>query len=499
MTLKGEPTANRGFKLRLYPTDEQKKQMQQNMQASRKAYNYALSINLKEYEKWGKIKDTQRASLEERGLSKEEIDKEMEKFNKANKKNYVSSARTLCKKFNNEERKEKEEEWKWLKECDSLSFSDTFGYNYENGLENFNRNFEANKKEVNKKKKKKKYADKVFKYPQDYGFPQFKKYRKALSYPTRILVNHIDIENKKVYVPKIGWVKFAPNQEIPAFMYPSKHLGNPKITTNRRDFFLGFGYYGAFKELPNEKTDMLGVDLGMLNIAILSTGEVVSNFANDKKVKLYEKRMKRLQKLKSKLVDKGKSTVFRPFVLTKEEKENIPKNKRGEVCAKLAKERYKHHTYQEMELVKAIKDTQIKLNNRRTDLLHKACHEIVSKNPAGIIFETLKVKNMQKRKKVASKLQRTGMYKFKSTLVWHAKKNKIPCREVETFYPSSQTCSSCGFINKEMTNLEIREYKCPQCGMIMDRDVNAAINLKNMWNDEKTKPCSGSWEEYEEM
>ena len=61
MTLKGEPTANRGFKLRLYPTDEQKKQMQQNMQASRKAYNYALSVNLKEYEEWGKIKDAQRA------------------------------------------------------------------------------------------------------------------------------------------------------------------------------------------------------------------------------------------------------------------------------------------------------------------------------------------------------------------------------------------------------------------------------------------------------
>lgn len=498
MTREGEPIANRGFRLRLYPTDEQKKKMFDNMQASRKAYNYAVSVSLEEYKEWGKVKDAYRASLEEKGLSKEEIEKEMKEFNKSNKKNYISFYMDIRKKFNNVERKEKVEEWAWLNECDSTSFSDTFRYNFKNGVDKFNDNYEENKRNIDKKKKKKEYKDRVFSYPKDYGFPKFKKYKEATSYPTVIRVKHLDIDNKKVFVPKIGWVKFAPNQEIPAFIYPSESLGSPVISTNGRDFFLSFGYYGAFRELKEEKTGIIGVDLGMKNVAILSTGEVITNFADDEKVKRYEKAIVRLNKALSKLIDKGKSEVFRPYILTKEEKEKTAKDKRSEKCTKLARERYKLSTNQVRKIRKVIKNLQIKINNRKSNLLNEACHKIVMTNPVGIIFEDLNVKGMMKNKKNSPRLQKTGMYKFKSTLIWHAKKHKIPCREVSTWFPSSQKCSSCGEINKEMKDVNIRVYKCPKCGMIMDRDVNAGINLRKMWNDDKVKPCTGSLEEDKE-
>lgn len=498
MTVKGEPVVNRGFRLRLYPTDEQKKKMIGNMQASRKAYNYAVSVNLEEYKEWGKVRDAHRASLEEKGLSKEEIEKEMKEFNKSNKKNYISSYMDICKKFNNEERKEKAEEWAWLKECDSFSFTYTFGYNFDNGIDKFKKNYEANKRNVDKKKKKKEYKDRVFSYPKDYGFPKFKKYKEATSYPTVIKVEYLDVDNKKVFIPKIGWVKFAPNQKIPSFMYPSERLGKPVVSTNGRDFFLSFGYYNVFRELEKEKTDIIGVDLGMKNVATLSTGEIVTNFADDEKVKKYEKRIVRLNKALSKLIDKGKSEVFRPYILTEEEKEKTAKDKRSEKCIKLVRERYKLSTNQVRKIRKAIKNIQIKINSRKNNLMHEACHRIAMTNPVGIVFEDLNVKGMQKRKRLARKLQKTGLSKFKGTLIWHAKKHKIPCREVSTWFPSSQKCSSCGEINKEMKNLSIRVYKCPKCGMIMGRDVNAGINLQKMWNDSKVKPCTGSLEEDKE-
>ena len=495
MTLDGEPASNRGFKLRLYPTDEQKKKMLQNMQASRIAYNYAVATNLKEYEEWDKVKSAYRTSLEEKELSKEEIKKEMEKFNKSNIKNYISSDRSLSKKFNNEERKEKAE-LAWLKECDSFSFTYTFGYNFKSGIDKFNSNYEVNKRNIDNKKKR--GNNKIYSYPKDYGFPRFKKYKEATSYPTVIKVEHLDIDNKRVFVPKIGWVKFAPNQKIPAFMYPSKSLGKPVISTNGRDFFLSFGYYGAFQELNNEKTDIIGIDLGVANIATLNTGETVINFADDEKVKKYEESIVKLNKRLSKLIDKGKSEVFRSYILTKEEKENTAKDKRSEKCTKLSKERYKLSTNQERKIRKAIKNLQIKINNRKDNLLNEACHKIVEKNPAGIIFEDLNVKGMQKNKKLSPKLQKTGMSKFKTTLIWHAKKHKIPCREVSRWYASSQICSSCGEVNEEMKDLSKRVYKCPKCGMILDRDVNAGINLRKMWNSKNVKPCVGSIEEDKE-
>ena len=90
---------------------------------------------------------------------------------------------------------------------------------------------------------------------------------------------------------------------------------------------------------------------------------------------------------------------------------------------------------------------------------------------------------MQKNKKLSSKLQQTGMYKFKATLKWHAKKHNIKVKQVDRFYPSSQICSNCGNQHIDMKDLSKRVFECPHCGMKLNRDVNAARNLQEQWDN----------------
>ena len=153
--------------------------------------------------------------------------------------------------------------------------------------------------------------------------------------------------------------------------------------------------------------------------------------------------------------------------------------------AELAKERHKLSTNKVRKLYRLLKKKQIQVNNRKSNLRHEFCERIVQQNPAGIVFENLNVKGMRQNKKSAPKLQKTGMSAFKECMTWHATKHNIEVREVDRFFPSSQECSKCGYINKEMKDLSKRTFVCPECGNTLDRDLNAAINLKNAWKEAK--------------
>ena len=89
---------------------------------------------------------------------------------------------------------------------------------------------------------------------------------------------------------------------------------------------------------------------------------------------------------------------------------------------------------------------------------------------------------MQQDKYLASKLQQTGMYTLKSTIVKHAYKHNIVCKEVDKYFPSSQICSKCGHRDNSMKDLSKRTFVCEKCGAKIDRDLNAALNLKQQWD-----------------
>lgn len=457
MTREGEETANRGFKIRIYPTKEQKRLINKNMQAARIAYNYAVSCSKPEYEAWNKLKKEYKETLKEKGLKGEKLDKEYSKFCKENKGKYTSGARDIRKTWT--QLKNSDEKYLWMKECDSYGVFGGIDIFFDRALKNYNK-FLAN-------------------------FPRYKKAKEGNSYPTCISVNKLDNERHRIFLPKVGWVKTSVNQDFPYFIYPSVNVGSPVVSTDGKGYYVSFGYYWAYDTIDKPKTDIVGIDLGMKNLAILSNGEVMSNLADDKVVVRLEKQIKKIQKEISKLIDKGKSEVYRPFTITKEELEAIPKNLRGRKLAELSRERHKLSTNRVRKLYKLLKKKQVQVNNRKNNLRHEFCERIVQQNPAGIVFENLNVKGMQQNKKLSPKLQKTGMYAFKECMKWHAKKHKIEVREVDRFFPSSQECSKCGYRNEEMKDLSKRTFVCPECGNTLDRDFNAAINLRNAWKDAK--------------
>ena len=151
------------------------------------------------------------------------------------------------------------------------------------------------------------------------------------------------------------------------------------------------------------------------------------------------------------------------------------------------KERWKRSSRQIKKLELRAKKVQIKLNNYKKNEREVIAHNLVAKNPAGIVFENLNVKEMQKNKKNSSKLQQTGLYSMKLAVVNQASKHGIVCKHVDTYFKSSQICSRCGEVHPEMKDVSRRTFVCRKCGLTIDRDLNASYNLKKKWGDSDVK------------
>ncbi len=118
-----------------------------------------------------------------------------------------------------------------------------------------------------------------------------------------------------------------------------------------------------------------------------------------------------------------------------------------------------------------------KLRNIRTDYINKIVSSIIKQKPSYITIEDLNVKGMMKNKHLSKAIASQKFFEFKTKLMSKCKQNNIELRIVDRFYPSSKICSNCGEIKKDL-KLSDRVYKC-SCGFIIDRDLNASINLKN--------------------
>jgi putative transposase len=118
----------------------------------------------------------------------------------------------------------------------------------------------------------------------------------------------------------------------------------------------------------------------------------------------------------------------------------------------------------------------------RQDALHKATSAIVAKTkpdaerPAVIVLEDLNVSGMLKNRKLSRAVADVGMYEFRRQVEYKARDAGVEVKFVSRWYPSSKTCSACGWIHEDLT-LADRIFTCQQCGVILDRDENAALNL----------------------
>lgn len=253
---------------------------------------------------------------------------------------------------------------------------------------------------------------------------------------------------------KIGFVKTS--EALPKLNKNEKY-SNPKITFDGKYWYLSVGY--EVQESTVELTDeSLGIDLGVKDLAICSNGKVYKNINKTQRVKKLEKKLKREQRKLSRKIENNiqsyKSNRNPIYKRPLKECQNIQKQNR------------------------LIRNIHRKLANIRQNHLHQTTTEIVKTKPSRIVMESLNVSGMMKNKHLSKAIQQQKFYEFKRQIEYKSKLNGIEFIQVDKFYPSSKTCSCCGNIKKDL-KLSDRMYKCDVCGLVIDRDYNASINLAN--------------------
>ncbi len=138
--------------------------------------------------------------------------------------------------------------------------------------------------------------------------------------------------------------------------------------------------------------------------------------------------------------------------------------------------------YKKTNNIKRIEKELLKLNQKLTNIRHNYSHqvttEIIKRKPSFIVVEDLNVSGMMKNKHLSKAIQQQRFYKFYRQLKYKSKWNNVEFIVADRFYPSSKTCSQCGNHKKDL-KLSDRKYICSECGLILDKDYNASLNLKN--------------------
>ena len=261
------------------------------------------------------------------------------------------------------------------------------------------------------------------------GLPKFKKKKGYQSYTTNNQNGTVTLEGGYLKVPKLKTkIKIKQHKQ---FEGKIKSVTISKTPTGK--YYASILVEEEIKELP--KIDRkVGIDLGIKEFAILSDGTKIEN---PKWLRKTEKRIKLIQKS-----------------LSRKQKQSKNYERTRQKLAKLHE----------------------KIANQRKDFLHKVSSKIINENQV-IVLEDLKVKNMQQNRHLAKAIGEVSWAEFRRMLEYKAKWYGREIIIAPTKYASSQICSECGYKNTDVKNLALREWKCPNCGAIHDRDINASKNL----------------------
>lgn len=264
------------------------------------------------------------------------------------------------------------------------------------------------------------------------GFPKFKSKRdNRKSYTTCITNNNIEVsfEENKIKLPKLKWIKAKVHRNF---------FGKIKSATISQapsgKYFVSILVEEEQPKPLLHSSNSIGLDLGIKDLLITSNGEKYEN----------------------------------PKILTKyAEKLAIEQRK-------LSQKQKESKNY-EKQRVKVAKIYE-KITNTRIDNLHKISHKLISENQV-IISEDLSIKDMVQNNNLAKSILDCSWYELTRQLQYKAEWYGRTYKKIDRYFPSSQRCNDCGFINKKVKNLAVREWTCPNCGVIHDRDINAVLNI----------------------
>ena len=246
-------------------------------------------------------------------------------------------------------------------------------------------------------------------------------------------LNTTNVNGNYLHLPKLGDVKFRTSNEYMELLNTSV-INNVTVVKDNGLYFAVVNIETIHTPIQSEGDDAVGIDLGLKNLATLSTGLKIVNLdfsQEDGRINFYQRQMAR------------RSNGSRGF--------------------KVAQRKYWKWVNRK--------------KNRRTDAYHRFTHYLITHFNT-ICMEDLNIRGMFQNDKWSSKLQRNGLYQIVEQLKYKCDWNKLDFVRVDRFYPSSQLCHECGYQYKDL-GIGVGVWVCPECKTVHDRDVNAALNIRD--------------------
>ena len=284
------------------------------------------------------------------------------------------------------------------------------------------------------------------------GHPKYKSRKRSrpsfYADPMKLQVTdtHVKLESiaqsKRKGRQRANWFRLAEHGRIPL----NTTYSNPRITFDGLNWFLTVGVEVEAPKPAPSTNNGIGIDVGVKDLAICSTGHVYRNINKTSRVRRLKKKLRRLQR-----------KLSRKYI----------KNKKGDSYQK---------TRNIVKSEKLLLRVTHRLTNIRTNYIQQVSTEIVKRKPSFIVMEDLNVSGMMKNKHLARAIQEQKLAEFYRLMQYKCDWHGIKLITADRFYASSKLCSVCGHRKPDL-KLSDRIYRCEQCGTVIDRDYNASINL----------------------